>query len=126
MTAESATPTKMVTSGVTSTSMGVSLLTALPISAATMATTSTARGPPAPPSAFEAQPTAVSENSTSGGHLSAQPMAIAIAGPLIALAYPPTVENISTPVCEPSVLSMVPISSEQKRPCAIAPSASMP
>ena len=34
--------------------------------------------------------------------------------------------NISTPVCEPSVLSIVPISSEQKRPCAIAPSASTP
>ena len=107
-------------------SIGVSLLTALPSSAAMMATTSTASGPPAPPSELDAQPTVARENSTSGGHLSAQPMATAIAGPLIALAYPPTVVNISHPVCEPIVLSIVPISSEQKRPCAIAPSASIP
>ena len=41
------------------------------ISAATMATKSTARGPPAPPSALEAKPTVISENSTSGGQCSA-------------------------------------------------------
>ena len=43
------TPTSTVTMGVTRMSIFVSLLTALPISAATMATNSTARGPPAPP-----------------------------------------------------------------------------
>ena len=85
-TAASATPTKIVTSGVTSISMGVSLLTALPNSAAMMATTRTASGPPAPPRSFEAQPTVARENSTSGGHLSAQPMATAMAGPLMELA----------------------------------------
>ena len=56
-----------------------------------MATKSTASGPPAPPSAFEAKPTVTSEKSTSGGALRAQPMAVAIAGPLIAIARPPTV-----------------------------------
>ena len=62
----------MVTSGVTSTSTGVSLLTILPTSAATMAMTNTASGPPAePPRALAAQPTGTIENSTSGGHLSA-------------------------------------------------------
>ena len=43
------TPTSTVTMGVTRMSIFVSLLTALPISAATIATNSTARGPPAPP-----------------------------------------------------------------------------
>lgn len=45
---ESPTPAKMVTSGVTRMSTLVSLLTALPSSAATIAMMSTASGPPAP------------------------------------------------------------------------------
>ena len=61
-----ATPTRMVTPGVTRMSTFVSLETALPHSAATMAMTSTASGPPAPPSALAAQPTAARENSTMG------------------------------------------------------------
>ena len=69
--AERATPTKIVTSGVTRMSILVSLLTALPASAARMATNSTARGPPAPPSALEAKPTVIRLNSTSGGACSA-------------------------------------------------------
>ena len=48
ISADSATPTRMVTSGVTRMSTRVSLETALPHSAATMAISSTARGPPAP------------------------------------------------------------------------------
>ena len=52
MSMESPTPAKMVTSGVTRISTLVSLLTALPSSAATMAMMSTASGPPAPPSAL--------------------------------------------------------------------------
>ena len=63
----SATPIRIVTAGVTRMSIFVSLLTALPHSAATMAMIRTASGPPAPPSAFAAQPTAASENSTMGG-----------------------------------------------------------
>ena len=46
----------------------------------------TASGPPAPPSALAAQPTAASENSTSGSVCSALPMATAMAGPLMAMA----------------------------------------
>ena len=46
--AESPTPARMVTRGVTRMSILVSLLTALPSSAAMMAMNSTARGPPAP------------------------------------------------------------------------------
>ena len=57
----SATPTRIVTAGVTRISTFVSLLTALPHSAAMMAMTNTANGPPAPPSAFAAQPTAARE-----------------------------------------------------------------
>ena len=66
-----ATPTRMVTAGVTSRSIFVSLETAFPNSAAMIAMTRTASGPPAPPSAFAAQPTAASENSTIGSALSA-------------------------------------------------------
>ena len=62
MSMDRPTPTKMVTSGVTRMSTLVSLLTALPSSAATMAMISTASGPPA------------------------QPMAQAMAGPLMAVA----------------------------------------
>ena len=69
--AASATPTPIVTSGVTKMSMRVSPATALPTSAARMATNRTASGPPAPPSALDAKPTVISENSTSGGHWSA-------------------------------------------------------
>ena len=61
------TPVKMVTRGVTSRSTMVSLLTALPSSAATMAMSSTASGPPAPPSSLEAQPTVTRLNSTKLG-----------------------------------------------------------
>ena len=64
-------PTRIVTMGVTRISTFVSLLTALPNSEATMAMTSTASGPPAPPRVLAPQPTASSENSTRGGHCSA-------------------------------------------------------
>ena len=47
-------PTRVVTMGVTRMSIFVSLLTALPHSAAMMATNSTARGPPALPRALQA------------------------------------------------------------------------
>ena len=69
--AESATPTKIVKSGVTSRSTFVSFEIALPHSAATMAMISTASGPPAPPRPLAALPTVASENSTSGGQCSA-------------------------------------------------------
>ena len=49
----------------------LSLDTALPSSEAAMAMTSTAKGPPAPPAALAAKPTAASENSTSAGARSA-------------------------------------------------------
>ena len=66
-----ATPIKMVTPGVTRISTLVSLLTILPHSAAMMAMISTAKGPPAPPSALAAQPTAAREKSTMGSAFSA-------------------------------------------------------
>ena len=64
-------------------------------------------------------------------------MATAIAGPLMALARPPTVYSAPATVATgfvrngmwnwlPMVLMMVPISREQNRPCAIAPRASIP
>ena len=71
MSSASPTPAKMVTSGVTSRSTLVSLLTALPSSAATMAMSSTASGPPAPPRALEAQPTVTRLNRTKLGACSA-------------------------------------------------------
>ena len=77
----SATPMKIVTAGVTMISTFVSLDTAFPHSAAMIAMIKTANGPPAPPSAFAAQPTAASENSTIGSALSAYPIATAMAGP---------------------------------------------
>ena len=89
--AERAMPTPMVTMGVTRRSTLVSLETAFPISAEMIATNSTARGPPAPPRALEANPTVIREKSTSGGQWSAYPMAVAMAGPLMAEARPPTV-----------------------------------
>ena len=67
----SATPTRMVTAGVTKMSIFVSLLTALPHSAATMAMIRTASGPPAPPMALVAKPTGTREKSTIGGACSA-------------------------------------------------------
>ena len=135
--AEKRRPTAIVTSGVTRISTRVSLETALPASAARIATKSTASGPPAPPSAFEAKPTVISEKSTRGGQRSAQPIAVAMAGPDIAEARPPTVYSVPAIVatgevrkarwsCAPMVLMMVPIRREQKSPCAIAASASMP
>ena len=65
--AESATPAKIVTIGVTRISTRVSLETAFPISAEMIATKRTASGPPAPPRALEAKPTVIRENRTSGG-----------------------------------------------------------
>lgn len=56
---ERAIPAPIVTSGVTRISIFVSLLTALPSSAARIATNSTAKGPPAPPSAFAEKPTVI-------------------------------------------------------------------
>ena len=64
-------PTRIVTIGVTRMSTFVSLLTALPNSAATTAVTSTASGPPAPPMAFVAKPTGTREKSTIAGACSA-------------------------------------------------------
>ena len=64
-------PIPMVTRGVTRISTLVSLETALPNSAAMIATNSTASGPPAPPRALAAKPTVIMENSTSGGLCSA-------------------------------------------------------
>ena len=119
-------PMKMVTNGVTIISILVSLDTALPNSAAKMVTINTASGPPAPPRVFAATPTAASEKSTSGGHCKAKPMEIAIAGPVAALAYPPMSTRSWMPACSPIVLIIVPIKREAKRPCAIAPKASMP
>ena len=60
-------PARIVTTGVTRMSILVSLLMALPISAARIATKNTASGPPAPPNTLVAKPTVISENSTSGG-----------------------------------------------------------
>ena len=51
---DSPQPARMVTAGVARMSTFVSFDTALPHSDATMATTSTASGPPAPPAAFAA------------------------------------------------------------------------
>ena len=127
----------MVTRGVTRISILVSLETAFPNSAAMIATKRTAKGPPAPPSALAANPTVAMEKRTSGGHFSAYPMATAMAGPLMAEAIPPTVYStppivaigcIRKPMCSwvPKVLMIVPISREQNRPWAIAPSASIP
>ena len=77
--AESPTPTRIVTRGVTRISTLVSLETALPHSAAMTAMNRTARGPPAPlpplsvvlPSALAAYPTVARENRTRGGACSA-------------------------------------------------------
>ena len=50
--------------------------------------------------------TVARENSTSGGALSAQPMATAIAAPLMAEAYPPTSTRKDRDSCCPTVLMM--------------------
>ena len=65
--ADKSIPTDIVTSGVMSISTLVSFDTILPTSEAIIATKSTASGPPAPPSAFDANPTVINENSTRGG-----------------------------------------------------------
>ena len=52
-------------------------------------------------------------------------MAQAMAGPLMAEAYPPMVVKSSTPSCWPRVLRMVPISRLANRPWAMAPRASI-
>ena len=88
---DKAIPMPIVTLGVTRISTFVSFETAFPHSAAIIATNSTASGPPAPPSAFEAKPTVMRENRTNGGAARAYPIAHAIAGPPIAIARPPTV-----------------------------------
>ena len=49
-----------------------------------------------------------------------------MAGPIALLPYPPIVTRASIPNCCPIVLIIVPIRSEAKRPCAIAPRASIP
>ena len=67
MRAEIAIPQSTVTRGVTRMSTLVSFETAFPSSDAIIATKKTARGPPAPPRALEAKPTAASENRTIGG-----------------------------------------------------------
>ena len=53
-------------------------------------------------------------------------MATAMAEPLMAEAYAPASTRKGRPICSPKVLTMVPISSEQNKPWAIAPRASMP
>lgn len=63
----SATPIRIVTAGVTRMSIFVSLLTALPALGGDNGDDQDCQRPPAPPSAFAAQPTAASENSTMGG-----------------------------------------------------------
>ena len=133
-------PARIVTIGVTRMSIFVSLLTALPSSEAKIATNSTASGPPAPPSEFAAKPTGISENSTSGGQLSARPMATAMPGPTMSEHRPPIVYCSTAspclivrnavvrkpmPNCLPIVSRMVPTRSVQNRPCAMAPMASM-
>ena len=65
--ADNAIPTPMVTRGVTRMSTFVSLETAFPASEARTATKRTARGPPAPPRALDANPTVIKENNTNGG-----------------------------------------------------------
>ena len=84
-------PTSTVTMGVTKMSTLVSLETSLPHSAAMMAMTSTARGPPAPPKTLVAYPTGTREKSTNGEACKAEPMATAMAGPTIREARPPMV-----------------------------------
>ena len=84
-------PTSTVTMGVTKMSTLVSLETSLPHSAAMMAMTSTARGPPAQPKTLVAYPTGTREKSTNGGACKAEPMATAMAGPTIREARPPMV-----------------------------------
>lgn len=89
----------MVTEGVTRMSIFVSLATSLPHSEATMATTNTAKGPPAPPRLLAAYPTATRENSTNDGAFSAKPMETAIAGPAALFAKSPTCTSTSIPAC---------------------------
>ena len=60
-------PITIVTKGVTIISILVSFDTALPHSAVRIIMIRTANGPPAPPSVLAAEPTATSENRTSGG-----------------------------------------------------------
>jgi hypothetical protein len=126
ISAEIPTPANIVTSGVTRISIFVSLEIALPISAAIIAIIRTASGPPAPPNLFEACPTAASENNTNGGHRNAYPMAIAMAGPDISEANLPISFKKVSPVWFPMVFNIVPIRSEQNKPCAIALMASIP
>ena len=74
-------PTIIVTKGVTIISTLVFLLTRFPTSAATIAITKTAKGPPAPPVTFAPEPTAAKENKTKAGTCIAYPIPIAIAAP---------------------------------------------
>ena len=82
----STTPTITVTAGVTIISIFVSLETSLPISQVSTATKNTASGPPEPPIALQAAPTAQREYMTSGGACKAYPIASAIAAPVTLVA----------------------------------------
>ena len=124
-TSASPQPPMMVTAGVTMMSTFVSFDTAFPSSEATMAMTSTASGPPAPPASLAAKPTAASENSTRGGVRSAYPMAMAMAGPATLLANVPIWLKNASPDRSPTVVRIVPIRSDANKPCAMADSASM-
>ena len=132
-------PTIIVTKGVTRISSLVSLETNLPHSISSIAIIQTAKGPPAPPSALAAKPTAKVENNTSGGACKANALLTAIAGPATDLAYVPIVTThpqsprnavhevgIRTPTCCPSVLLIVPLKSAATQPCPLAPIASPP
>lgn len=66
------------------------------------------------------------ENSTSAGAFSAKPMLTAMAGPATDEAKPPIWVSSSSPSWVPAVFRMVPMSSEAKRPWAMAPMASTP
>ena len=81
-----APPVIIVTAGVTIMSIFVSLDTSFPTSQAIIPIKNTARGPPEPPRALQAAPTAASEYSTRGGAISAWPIARAITGPVTEVA----------------------------------------
>ena len=124
----SSAPTKIVTAGVTIISTFVFLLTRQPSSAAIIAITKTARGPPAPPVTFAAAPTATRLKSTRAGTPIAKPIPIAIAAPTTwpsVAKFPASTKNWKTGLteslksCCPSVLMIVPINNEAKSPCAI-------
>jgi hypothetical protein len=85
-----------------------------------MAMSRTARGPPSPPRELAAAPTAVREKSTRAGAFRAKPMAMAMAGPAMDLAKPPTSTRTGRFSWAPRVEMMVPTSREANRPWAMA------